>query len=267
MSLSTSIGLRGSVGRGGGNDRRDVRVVQERLNELMGPSRQPLTVDGLCGPKTREMIGDFQRNVLGFRWPDERVDPGGKTIRALNDPGSAQRWKRTSVSRIDLEAPGHVPVLAQPSSRSCWATVATMMISWRNGRSMTIQEALGTIGEPWVSHYTNNRVLLWTDTETFGRAAGMRMAPLQSLSVAGFAELLERARGPLFVSIHPQGNPHTLTHIVVVTGLRGDGTVEGTQVTYNDPNGGVQRTLSFRQFHRRYESSERASLGAQIMYY
>lgn len=268
MAITSSIGITASVGRGGRNNAPDVRTIQERLNVLMGTSRQHLTVDGLSGPKTRGMIGDFQRNVLSFRWPDQRVDPAGRTIRALNDPNSARQWQRTSPNaRLNIKVPGLVPVIAQPSSRSCWATVAAMMISWRRRESMSISDAIATIGEPYVSHLNNNRVLLWTQTEAFGRAAGMQAVPLQSFSLEGFADLLQRTQSPLFVSIHPQGNPQNLTHIVVVTGLAGDGTIDGTNVNYNDPNGGVRRTTSYRQFHLRYESSERQPLTVQILHY
>lgn len=265
--ITQSIRLSGSVGKGGQNRSADVRSVQERLNELMGPSRQKLAVDGRIGPKTEAMIRDFQVNVLEFQWPDERVDPAGKTIRALNDPNSAEAWSRISRVPIHVVIPGEVPVIAQPSSLVCWATVATMMISWRKRRSMQISEAIGTLGEPWVSKFNNNRVLLWTDTEAFGRSAGMTLIPLQSLPVAGFAEVLQRARSPLFVSIHPNGNRQNLTHIIVVTGMMGDGTAAGTNVMYNDPNGGRRRTLSFQAFHRLYENSERAALTVQIMHY
>ena len=90
---------------------------------------------------------------------------------------------------------------------------------------------------------------------------------VQSLPVEGFADVLQRTRSPLFVSIHPNGNPQNLTHIVVVTGITGDGSDIGTTVLYNDPNGGVRRSLTFQAFHRRYESSSRSTLSVQIMHY
>jgi len=95
MAIHSSIYISGSVGRGGSNQAMDVRTVQTRLNELMGKSREPLKVDGLCGPKTKGMIADFQESVLKFKWPDSRVDPNGKTIKALNDEKSETIWRST----------------------------------------------------------------------------------------------------------------------------------------------------------------------------
>lgn len=114
MPIYTSIGIRGSVGKGGQNLTTDVWVVQERLNDLMGPSRVELEVDGKSGSLTRGKIYDFQKTVVGLMHPDSRVDVNGKTIRALNDPGSELKWRRMSVSRPAKERgdPGTIPYLA-----------------------------------------------------------------------------------------------------------------------------------------------------------
>lgn len=97
MPINSSIQINSSVGLHGRNIQSDVKTIQTRLNELMGPSRSHLKVDGKAGRNTRNMIYDFQKNVVGLRSPDSRVDPVGKTIRALNDPSSESKWRRMSV--------------------------------------------------------------------------------------------------------------------------------------------------------------------------
>jgi peptidoglycan hydrolase-like protein with peptidoglycan-binding domain len=103
MPIASTIFITASVGRNGINRATDVRTVQTRLNELMGTTRTALVVDGLSGPKTRGMIGDFQRNVVRLAHPDERVDPAGKTIAAMNDPLSEKLWQAT---KPDQKKPG-----------------------------------------------------------------------------------------------------------------------------------------------------------------
>ena len=75
-----------SVGNKAINNEHDVRTVQVLLNQ--NNSRiAPLALldeDGAIGPKTIEAISEFQRRVVGMTRPDGRVDPGGGTIRALN---------------------------------------------------------------------------------------------------------------------------------------------------------------------------------------
>ena len=75
--------IHASVGRGGVNRFEDVRVVQELLNKHRRPLMQPLTLDGIVGPKTIAAIEAFQRRVLSTIQPDGRVDPDGPTVRAL----------------------------------------------------------------------------------------------------------------------------------------------------------------------------------------
>jgi hypothetical protein len=109
MPINSSLFISGSVGAGGRNKREDVSAVQQRLNALMHAPRQPLTVDGLSGSKTTRMIRDFQKNVVGFRRGDGRVDPDGKTIRALSDPGSEGAWAQMSIPPQDELRPRRGP--------------------------------------------------------------------------------------------------------------------------------------------------------------
>ncbi|MET1411268.1 hypothetical protein ABVF61_03315 [Roseibium sp. HPY-6] len=87
------IQIERSVGHMARNNMADVRKVQERLNELLDPSQSQLVPDGINGPRTKDLIGDFQTKVVGFKVPDKRVDPVGKTISALNDIASKAIWK------------------------------------------------------------------------------------------------------------------------------------------------------------------------------
>jgi len=72
-----------SVGREGVNRPEDVRLIQTLLNRHIRPPQSPLSVDGRIGTKTIAAITDFQRRVVKLPYPDGRVDPGGKTFRAL----------------------------------------------------------------------------------------------------------------------------------------------------------------------------------------
>ncbi|HEX8558027.1 MAG TPA: glycoside hydrolase family 104 protein [Pyrinomonadaceae bacterium] len=86
------VNLRGSVGRRGANLGGDVETVQALLNRARrrllraDPSRalwRVLREDAICGPRTVAAIEAFQRQIVGFRRPDGRVDPRGRTLRML----------------------------------------------------------------------------------------------------------------------------------------------------------------------------------------
>lgn len=90
--LSPNVGVHKSVGIGGDNQHNDVFLVQSLLNKARVRLKEAgvyfqhfnrLAEDGDCGRFTKEAITIFQRDVVGMKEPDGRVDPGGKTIRAL----------------------------------------------------------------------------------------------------------------------------------------------------------------------------------------
>jgi hypothetical protein len=43
-------------------------------------------LDGKCGNKTVTAIFAFQNGILGWKHPDMRITPGGKTMTALHGP-------------------------------------------------------------------------------------------------------------------------------------------------------------------------------------
>ncbi len=117
--------INGSVGRGGRNNRQDVVTVQQLLNLHNKPPNRPLSVDGIVGPKTITAIERFQREVLGVRRPDGRVDPGRRTISALSG-GKADEKQARQIG------PWHVPALTQTTPNICWEACARMMWQWRH---------------------------------------------------------------------------------------------------------------------------------------
>lgn len=78
-----------SVGLNGVNRASDVGKVQSLLNQNRHRSGHPeISVDQIIGPQTIGAIRVFQQVVVRMSNPDSRVDPGGRTLAALN--GGAQ---------------------------------------------------------------------------------------------------------------------------------------------------------------------------------
>lgn len=72
-----------SVGQGGINAQQDVVIVQVLLNFNRPVPLAQLLTDGLSGPSTIAAIQEFQSRVLKLAAPDGRVDPNGRTLKAL----------------------------------------------------------------------------------------------------------------------------------------------------------------------------------------
>jgi putative chitinase len=80
MCITHSVGLKAI------NNPTDVKMIQVLLNENLGrliPCR-PLVIDGHIGSDTLNMLAEFQKRVLRMPKPDEKVDPGGRTLRELH---------------------------------------------------------------------------------------------------------------------------------------------------------------------------------------
>lgn len=78
-----------SVGDRAVNRAEDVRAVQTLLNtyaQALGLA--PLRPDGSAGKLTVDAIRLFQRRAVQLLLPDGRVDPGGRTWRALSGPAA-----------------------------------------------------------------------------------------------------------------------------------------------------------------------------------
>jgi hypothetical protein len=86
--------LEGSVGNNGRNNPIDVAVIQtlmkrvySRVVPIVRRSSQvlipPDRVSGLCTPELIGWIEGFQREMLNIKKPDGRIDPDGRTFKAL----------------------------------------------------------------------------------------------------------------------------------------------------------------------------------------
>ncbi|MFT5423866.1 MAG: hypothetical protein ACI89L_001657 [Phycisphaerales bacterium] len=84
---------KGSVGKGGKNDKADVETVQKLLNDHASScGYSKLKLDGMCGKKTIAAISEFQTEGAGFKRGDGCVDPGKKTFKALGmKPGAVAK--------------------------------------------------------------------------------------------------------------------------------------------------------------------------------
>ncbi|MEL7165893.1 MAG: peptidoglycan-binding domain-containing protein [Pseudomonadota bacterium] len=171
MPLFMSIGILGSVGARGKNDAADVRAVQNQLNALMNPPRRHLTVDGKSGKKTIGTIRDFQRSVCRFRKTDGRVDPDGKTLRALNNATSEGAWAGCSMVPDDyipqaakaiepndgppsLKLNGRAPAQTQHTFDRVWAAVNVR-------KALAARKELEKFTNSWLDEMATKEVQDW----------------------------------------------------------------------------------------------------------
>jgi hypothetical protein len=150
---------------------------------------------------------------------------------------------------VDYTVPGIVPRIAQPNNMACWATVGTILRSWKANISMSIQEGL-TI--PSTNHYLQlfnaSAGLPGDEHAPFAQAMGFRIEPLQNFPPETWLQMLQRY-GPLAVVTFPP------MHARVMIGMWGDGTSGfGNQVKLIDPADGTERMVLFPHFAQQFEA-------------
>lgn len=170
---------------------------------------------------------------------------------ALSMSGRRRGAFARSFGAVDYAVPGVLPIIVQPTPRTCWAAVMTMMITWRRGQSMAVRDAVAQLGQTYLALFDNDRILPPATAPALYADAGLSTIQSFNPTIDGWEALL-RKYGPLYVDVgYDSGN---ITHAIIVTGIRGDGTPGGTSITYIDPVDGSNPTQVFSDFLRLYEA-------------
>lgn len=161
---------------------------------------------------------------------------------------------------VNYTVPGLMIPVRQPSPMSCWAAMFTMMYSWKHQQSISIPDAVATLGQRYVDCLRQDTGLPIEENRNLAAAAGMRAEALQNLTIEGWVDLLRR-HGLLWTSYGWQqfdatGLVETRAgrHIIIVYGMTGDGTTAGTRVKYIDPSDGQFHERPFSEFLSRHET-------------
>jgi len=147
-----------------------------------------------------------------------------------------------------------VELVPQPTDTTCWAASMAMVVGTRDRQSVTAATIAQAAGMTITDGYG------WGDIQ---KAVGQwnlnQLGPACALPSA-WAEMLQ-AHGPIWIV--EIGAPY---HAVVVTGVEGDGTPEGTTILVNNPwppNSGAQERKAYTDFENEFELG--AGAGAQMV--
>jgi hypothetical protein len=153
-----------------------------------------------------------------------------------------------------------VPLVPQLTGMSCWAAAAAMIIGWRDVLVVNPEEVAQGAGR-WAEYREGLHPL---QLEEFARAWGLRVEPSRDWTVRGLQSVLER-NGPVWLGEASPG-----LHSIVVTGMYGDGTPEGTHVRVNDPwpvDRGERYTLTWSQLMKNFQAAaDLAGVHAQVLH-
>lgn len=153
-----------------------------------------------------------------------------------------------------------VPLVPQQNKVSCWAAAAAMIVGWRDAISIS-PESIATGEGPWAAYQQG---LNPENVPKLATIWGLVQEPPHSYSIKDLHKLITQ-KGPLWI-----GAAVPALHVVVVVGLYGDGTADGTFVRIQDPwpvGIGRKYDLSFRQFSQVYEdAADFNSVNIQVLH-
>lgn len=169
-----------------------------------------------------------------------------------------KRRPARALSRVDFTVQGEIPRLQQHGPMTCWATVATMLLSWRDGVCYEVREAMGQIGAEWQRLYDRGTRPRSRDglpasrKDAFLRAAGLVAEPPMSFDAVGWERLL-RGYGPLWVTTDVNLSARGGIHARIMYGIHGNGTPAGTTVDLIDPSTGTNQSITLARLQQELE--------------
>src|SRR5262249_17320100 len=129
--------------------------------------------------------------------------------------------------------------------------VGTMMLSWRDQMSYTIQAAMDIAGANWRNLFDAGGGLPAAQHQQYAAACGLTVEAPQSYTVGGATALLEDY-GPIVVITDELPGPNWAIHARVMIGIYGDGSRDGTFLKMNDPSGGRKYDERFSSFAQKF---------------
>ncbi len=196
-----------------------------------------LSPDGICGKKTLTQLDGELRGPV----PALPPLPGGGD----------------STGYVNYQVPGLFVPVKQKSGMSCWAAMYTMMRSWKDQMSYPVETAVETLGAPYPKILADDTGLPITENRRLAGRAGMTAEPLFNPSAKGWEDLLKR-HGLLWTSFAwvataATGGLISGRHIIILYGIQGDGSLDGTIVHYADPSDGLKHVESFKKYVEGHE--------------
>lgn len=93
------------TGKGALNDQKDVKIIKYLFNLVYAAQSSLTTESGTCDTSLVSKIKRFQKEQLGFRICDGRIDPGGKTLSKLVEKA---KFKYSTLPKKNVNAAPHL---------------------------------------------------------------------------------------------------------------------------------------------------------------
>ena len=149
-----------------------------------------------------------------------------------------------------------VELIPQDKSNACWLASSSMMETWRTGTHHSLADTLMVLdasGTSFSSIYNNDQGLSFSQDQTIVQTLGLTALPPASYTIEYLTSILNSS--PIMAVIMYSSSSN-IAHMIVITGISGDGTPDGTSLQINDPlplNSGKTYTIALNDFLSKFE--------------
>jgi GH25 family lysozyme M1 (1,4-beta-N-acetylmuramidase) len=170
------------------------------------------------------------------------------------------------------EVKGFIPNLLQANDNACWATAATIMMSWKKGTLQAVQDVLTIAGSQYVQLFADKKALPSSLKANFIASLGLVGEPPASYGVQKYVDWVN-AYGPIWITTDSSAQDGVFSpHAGILVKITGTGTPDGigTQFTFIDPATGTLSAMAFNDFLKVYEqmvTDNPGSLFIQIVHF
>ena len=165
------------------------------------------------------------------------VQPNGAVVQTKHSNGTPPPAFETRLGR------GGIIPIKQESKESCWASVATMLIRWRDRTNYTIEQVMTIAGQKYVDFYTQKNGLPFAEKADFISSLRMKEVALATYTAEDLHELLLK-HGPLWITSDSNQTNRFSSYAVIITGMTSDLDV----IELVDPSTGTKTSESFENF-------------------
>jgi hypothetical protein len=152
--------------------------------------------------------------------------------------------------------PNTVELIPQDKSNACWLASSSMMETWRTGTHHSLSDTLKVLdasGTSFSTIYNNDQGLSFANDNIITQTLGLTQLPPASYTIEYLTSILDQS--PLMAVIM-YASTSNIAHMIIITGISGDGTPQGTSLQINDPlplNAGKTYTIAFNDFLTKFE--------------
>lgn len=202
----------------------------------------------------------------------------GKAVKATSADGSG------NLASVDIsagaegenvlaEVKGFIQSLLQANANACWATAATIMMSWKKAAAQSVQDVLTAAGSQYLQLFNDSKALPSNMKADFIAKLGMTGEPPASYLLQKYIDWVN-TYGPLWITTDSSAQDGVFSpHARILVKITGTGTPDGigTYFTFIDPaTGTLSAPQAYNDFLKVYEqmvTDNPGSLFIQIVHF